>query len=153
MGIALVWEPWSAVSWFYRQFSTAWTLLALCSHVSLSPLLQGLCCAYLLLSHLKFLLKIKDVDRVWHHSLDELLSTDHNPVRSKGMGCCDGVPDLWQPHCTELVAREVALKKSQLCVVCPYPRTAHPEMSAPLGASLAARHINILVCTGLGSQH
>lgn len=68
------------------------------------------------------------------------------------MGCCDGVPDLWQPHCTELVAREVALMKLQLCVVCPYPWTAHTEMSAPLGASLAVRHINILVCTGFVSQ-
>lgn len=80
------------------MFSTAWTLLALGSYVSPPLLLQRLCCAYLLLSHLKFLLEIKDVDRVWHHSLDELLSTDHNPARSKGMGCCDGVPDLWQPH-------------------------------------------------------
>lgn len=94
---------------------SAWTLLALCTHVSPSPLLQRLCSAYLLLSHLKFLLEIKDVDRVWHHSLDELLSTDHNPARSKGKGCCDGVPVLWQPHCTEVVAREVALMKSQLC--------------------------------------
>lgn len=46
------------------------------------------------------------------------------------MGCCDGVPDLWQPHCTELVAREVALMKLQLCVVCPYPWTAHTEIGS-----------------------
>lgn len=61
----------------------------LCSHDSPSPL-QRLFCAYLLLSHLEFLLEIKDVDRVWHHSLDELLSTDHDPARSKGRGCCKG---------------------------------------------------------------
>lgn len=68
------------------------------------------------------------------------------------MRCCDGVPDLWQPLCTELVAREVALMKAQLCVICPYPWAAHLEMPAPLGASLAARHINILVCAGLGTN-
>lgn len=62
-------------------------------------------------------------------------------------GVCDGVPDPWQPRCTELVAREVALRKSQLCVVCPCPWIAHPEMAAAVGASLAVRHINILVCT------
>lgn len=68
------------------------------------------------------------------------------------MQCCDGVPDLWQPLCTELVAREVALMKAQPCVVSPYPWAAHLEMPTPLGASLAARHINILVCAGLGTK-
>lgn len=90
-------------------------LLALCSRVSPSLLLQSLCCAYLLLGHLKFLLEIKDVHRVWHHSLDELLSPDHNPARSKGMGCCGGVRDPWQPHCTELVAESGPDEVTAVC--------------------------------------
>lgn len=85
MGHCTSWEGWSQCPGFTAcaVFSTAWALLALCSHVS--PVL-GLCCAYLLLSHLKLRLEIKDVGRVWHHSLDELLSTDHNPARDKEWG-------------------------------------------------------------------
>lgn len=94
----------------------------LCTPVlALAPLRQRPCCAYLLLSHLEVLLEIKDVDSVWHDGMDELLPDDHDSARSKGTGCCYGVPDQWQQCCTKPVAREVALMESQLCMVCPFP--------------------------------
>lgn len=77
--------------------------------LALASLLQGLCCAYLLLCHLKVLLEIKDIDRVGHDVVDELLPADHNPARCKGTRCCYGALDQRQPCCTEVGAREVAL--------------------------------------------
>lgn len=66
----------------------------LCAPVlALAPLLQSPGCAYLLLRHLKVLLEIKNVGRMWHDSMDELLPADHDPARSKGMRCCYGVPN------------------------------------------------------------
>ena len=99
--------------------------------LALAPLLQRPCCAYLLLSHLKVLLEVKDIDRVRHNGVDELLPADHDPARSKGMGCCYGVPDQQQPHRTEPVAREVALMESQLHMVGPYPWAPYSAMPAP----------------------
>lgn len=46
---------------------------------------HGMGCAYLLLTHLKSHLEIKDVSRVWHDGLAELLPTDHDPA-GKGTG-------------------------------------------------------------------
>lgn len=48
--------------------------------------------------------------------------------------------------------------QSQLSMVCPYQRTRYSEIPAPAFAqfgsllSLTVRHLNVLVCVGLGSQ-
>lgn len=118
VSIASLWED--AVVLWTRPCSKLPGYHRLCAPLlALVPLLERLCCAYLLLSHLKVLLEIKDVDRVWHDGLDELLPADHDPARSKGTGCCYRVPDQQPPHCTKLVARGVALMESQLHGVCP----------------------------------
>lgn len=112
------------------MFKTAWILLALRPLLALAPQLRRPCCAYLLLSHLEVLLEIKDVGRMWHNRVDEILPTDNNPAKSKVTGCCYVVLDQWQPCCTELVAREVVLMGSQLRMVCPFPWAAYLEMPA-----------------------
>ena len=87
--IASLWED-AALLWT-RPCSKLPGYRWLCAPVlALALLPQRPCCAYLLLGHLKFLLEVKDVDRVWHNGLDELLPTDHNPARSKGQGAVTG---------------------------------------------------------------